>query len=669
MGQGNPFTGPGRAASGLLSLVFLAVFLLPVAGLAPAALAADYGGHWAEEAIAEISAADIMRGYPDGKFRPDQNLTKLEAIALLLRTLGLEQQARALDNARVDYPLPPDLYWGRGYLILAVQKGMLDSRYLHQFRPGAPATRLEVAALTSLALPALKSDGAPLTYTDAEAIPSGYADYVARVTQNKLMVGLPGNRFAPNEFFTRAQMAVLLTRLLDGGWANPLPQQRLTGTIRSLEGDTLTLELRAGETVRKYLAPECGIFREGRRVALSDLQLPVRAVVVLDQNDRVSFVRHLGEGTTQTAVFKGRVESLYFSGGEYRLSIRDFEDRSITYPIHPGAQVLENGTTVDISALEKDAWVEVQVAGDRIQQVTFLPLETIQGTVTEVERDQLTVRRSSGRKVKLTVVEPVRVTRDGRAADYDDLDEDDRVTVKAFEGYALDIEIETLGSDTVEGEITDIDSTGTWHITIEDEDGDEEEYPVDEDVEVKRDGEEIDFEDLDLGEWVELELDDGEVVRIEVLEDRWYTVEGTVTDLDTGGTPEITVRRSSGSKATYDLADDVEVVKDDEELDLDEIILGSEVRLRLEGDEVVKIEILDDEDITVEGEITKVYTSTRKLTIRQSHGEKFTFRLASDAVLRDRDGRSIDLEDLEEGWEVELELEDGEITRLEVTED
>jgi len=616
-----------------------------------------------------------MQGYPDGRFAPDGNVTKLEAVALLLRTLGLEQQARALDSARVDYRLPPDLYWGRGYLILAVQKGMLDSRYLHQFRPGAPATRVEVAALTSLALPALKSDGATLTYTDAEAIPRGYADYVARVTQNKIMVGLPGNRFAPNEFFTRAQMAVLLTRLLDGGWANPLPERRLTGTIRSLEGSTLTLELATGETVRKYLAGNCSIFREGRAVTVSDLRPGVRVVVVLDQNDRVSFIRYAGEATTrpedtsQTVVFKGRVENVYFSSGEYKLNIRDFEDRKITYPIDPGAKILENGSTVDISALEKDAWVEIQVAGDRIQQVAFLPLETIKGTVTDVAGDQLTIRRSSGRKVKLTVVEPVRVTRGGRAADYDDLDEDDRVTLKAFEDYALDIEIETPGSDTIEGEITRIDSTGTWHITIEDEDGDEEEYPVRKDVEVERDGEELDFGDLDPGGWVRLELDDGEVVRIEVLEDHWYTVEGTVTDLDTGGTPEITVERSSGTKVTYDLADDVEVVKGGDERDLDEIILGSEVRLRLEGAEVVKIEILDDEDITVEGEITKIYTSTRKLTIRQAHGEKFTFRLASGAVLRDRDGYSIDLEDLQVGWEVKLELEDGEVTRLDVTRD
>ncbi|MBC7105020.1 MAG: S-layer homology domain-containing protein, partial [Firmicutes bacterium] len=540
---------------------------------------------------------------------------------------------------------------------------MLDSRYLQQFRPGEPATRVEVAALTSLALPALRSGGRALTYTDAAAIPSGYADYVARVTENKIMVGLPGNRFAPNEFLTRAQMAVLLNRLLEGGWVAPQPGGFLTGTVRAVEAGALTLETASGQTVRRNLAAAAAVYRDGRRVGLADLRPGLRVAAVVDPEGRVSFVRCMApEAGPVEDVFAGRVETLYFGDGTYKLTVYDLQGRRVTYPVAPDVRVLEGGTEVDLSSVTEDAWVEVRADGNRIRQISFLDTETVRGTVTEVEDDELTVRRSTGRKLVLAVPEAVRVTRGGRDADYADLDEGDRVSVRTYEGHALEVEIETSGSNTVEGEVTDIDSAGTWHITIEGEDGDEEEYRVDKNAEVERDGEEIDFEDLEVGEWVELELDEDDVViRIEVSEDGRRAIEGTVTDLDTGRTPEITVRRGSGSKATYDLADDVEVERDGDELDPDEIILGSEVRLWLEGDEVVKIEILDDEDITVEGEITRVYISSRKLTIRQSHGEEFTFRLASDAVLRDAGGRTIEPEDLEEGWEVELELEDGEV--------
>ncbi|MBC7104709.1 MAG: S-layer homology domain-containing protein, partial [Firmicutes bacterium] len=83
---------PRLAAAAFLAALFAALAVLP-----PADRASDYAGHWAEEAIAEVDAADIMRGYPDGRFAPNAYVTKLEVVALLLRASGLEQQAAALE--------------------------------------------------------------------------------------------------------------------------------------------------------------------------------------------------------------------------------------------------------------------------------------------------------------------------------------------------------------------------------------------------------------------------------------------------------------------------------------------------------------------------------------------------------------------------------------------
>jgi lysozyme len=48
-------------------------------------------GHWAEGAIEKVKEADIMRGYKDDTFKPDQNITRAEVaatIAKLLKFLG-----------------------------------------------------------------------------------------------------------------------------------------------------------------------------------------------------------------------------------------------------------------------------------------------------------------------------------------------------------------------------------------------------------------------------------------------------------------------------------------------------------------------------------------------------------------------------------------------------
>ncbi|MDI4649661.1 S-layer homology domain-containing protein [Cohnella hashimotonis] len=48
----------------------------------------DTGTHWANEAIAAVQAQGIMQGYEDGTFRPDQAVTRAEAVKVFNQLLG-----------------------------------------------------------------------------------------------------------------------------------------------------------------------------------------------------------------------------------------------------------------------------------------------------------------------------------------------------------------------------------------------------------------------------------------------------------------------------------------------------------------------------------------------------------------------------------------------------
>ncbi len=48
----------------------------------------DSAGHWAEAAIAKAKSAGIMTGYKDGRFRPEQALSRAEAVTILNRLTG-----------------------------------------------------------------------------------------------------------------------------------------------------------------------------------------------------------------------------------------------------------------------------------------------------------------------------------------------------------------------------------------------------------------------------------------------------------------------------------------------------------------------------------------------------------------------------------------------------
>jgi len=207
----------------------------------------DIQKHWARQAITEMYASGIISGYPGGLFLPDKSVTRLEAVAMLIRVLGLEGQAQKVEKTDVGYYIPP-VSWGRGYLIMGVQQGMLDKDHLAQLGPAEPATRAEVAVLVCHALK-LSADESALTFADSGQIPEVYRDYVAAVVKNKIIQGLPGNLFKPNDGINRAQMAVLLSRLLENNFGGAEIQAlRYSGTISSL----LPLEQPSWLNQRRY---------------------------------------------------------------------------------------------------------------------------------------------------------------------------------------------------------------------------------------------------------------------------------------------------------------------------------------------------------------------------------------------------------------------------------
>ncbi|OWA37288.1 hypothetical protein B9G55_04280 [Saccharibacillus sp. O16] len=61
----------------------IAASLLPDAAASSAKSYQDVSGGWAATSIAQASAAGVLKGYPDGTFRPSQGLTRAEAVKVL----------------------------------------------------------------------------------------------------------------------------------------------------------------------------------------------------------------------------------------------------------------------------------------------------------------------------------------------------------------------------------------------------------------------------------------------------------------------------------------------------------------------------------------------------------------------------------------------------------
>ncbi|OAT79793.1 S-layer homology domain-containing protein [Desulfotomaculum copahuensis] len=227
-------TPAGKAGGPMQTAADAADSAGPGHGTAPAA-PADRLPAWAAGAIKAALTRGVISGYPDGTFRPDQPVTRLEAAGILARVL--EVTGLVKNNGE-----PPAGASGGTSATGAAQKGTAGTpvnsggsgTVKTTGTPPHGGTDAAGAAGTNSAdggspagggntggrnanrggNSASSSDSFILpSYADAGAIPAWARTSVALVARFGLMAGDPGQRFDPAGPLTRAQAAVIIYRL------------------------------------------------------------------------------------------------------------------------------------------------------------------------------------------------------------------------------------------------------------------------------------------------------------------------------------------------------------------------------------------------------------------------------------------------------------------------
>lgn len=98
-----------------------------------------------EEAVAVLTATQIMEGDPDGTFRPDDDVTRAEMAKMMVVLLG-EEQGEATDFTDCQE------HWAVGYIATAVETGLVAGNGDGTFRPEDTVTGAEAAKMVLVAL-------------------------------------------------------------------------------------------------------------------------------------------------------------------------------------------------------------------------------------------------------------------------------------------------------------------------------------------------------------------------------------------------------------------------------------------------------------------------------------------------------------------------------------
>ncbi|MBD2742876.1 S-layer homology domain-containing protein [Coleofasciculus sp. FACHB-1120] len=179
--------------------------------------------YWARPYIQALVERNILAGFTDGTFRPDQPITRAEFTAPLRKAFGQKPAQNAVNFQDV-----PAGYWAEAGIKQAVATGFLKGYPRNRFLPNQeiPRAQVLVALASGLGLkPPSNPAQALQTYQDASEIPKYAIQGVAASTAAGLVINYPyPNLLKPNQAATRAEVAAAIYQaLVQAGQAEPIP--------------------------------------------------------------------------------------------------------------------------------------------------------------------------------------------------------------------------------------------------------------------------------------------------------------------------------------------------------------------------------------------------------------------------------------------------------------
>lgn len=171
----------------------------------------DIAGHWAERQIVALNELSIINGTGPYRFEPNRGITRAEAAALTVRAFGVPA---GVDTGRAaGYRDLKTTHWAYSAITQATAAGYMTGMPDGTFGADRLVTRAEIAVIIGRVLE-LKPLQSPVSFTDVEA-DHWAAPMLARLKQEGLIDGYPGNAMRPDQTASRAEFSVILYRAMD----------------------------------------------------------------------------------------------------------------------------------------------------------------------------------------------------------------------------------------------------------------------------------------------------------------------------------------------------------------------------------------------------------------------------------------------------------------------
>ena len=690
-----------RLLSGLLALVMvLTATILPASA---ATTFPDIQNHWAKSYIEAMTAAGMFKGYEDGNFKPENQLTTAEALALCARTIGLDSST-TMDIATDYYDtvkttLNNEQTWFYQEFSICLATGILTTADLKSLYQSGdltdPIAKEDLAVYLVRAMQlgpmAERLTSYPLTFDDASSISADAKPSVYLLHVYGIVEGDEFNDFSPKLNVTRAVMATMLTRAIAymqaHGTSPDLPEYTdyafRQGVISSTTETNGTIQLSlnsdlTGAAIGTVTLPaNVTIYENNMESTSSALKNGRHARVCLDSSGTPFAVRVSAELETFTATVNGidgKNVAVTVNGTGRILTMDRFTQVQIGNKTTGDSSIVDSGanyTTAVCKLDDQGQLVAIQFTGGT---------STVEGILSNYTRASTSSTSATVQLIGFDGVTRTYTVPSGATTTVDGLV--DALSTSLKDSYVVlrlldeDSSVQSVSVDTksnyVQGVIKSVDSSDSTITITRLSNNRTATYDVTSSAVITYNGKTTRLRDLDKNDFVTILLNESDDATMIQAYPSSTTAEGTISERTFGSGTDTTITfvitQKDGTKASFkvDLSDPPTVERDEEDSTVDKLRVGDVVEFTIRYGAVTRIKATT-QNVNLTGTVERIIQEKSGYTLEMllSDGEKVSYTVDSTISVT-QNNKEVALSSLKPGYKLGLAVNGDQVVAIEI---
>ncbi len=525
-----------------LTLVLTIVF----SSVASAVTFTDISKHWAKDYIERVAEYGIVQGYSNGTFKPDGNVTVLEALVMMSRLYKLDDDVK---NQIVEQykPILQEMdntkyrEWSFDYLAIIIALNIVSENGIRtMFEKNAngvipitqPASKEEIAILLTKAM--MLGDEAKnlkvytLPFNDVSQISTAARPYIYLMYENGILLGDTKKNINPKSNISRAVISTMLDRAYTYISENDVkPDLSEYDQLTEIKGTVTQVTMGSAEsTIYVKTGDSTSIIKvnENSKIYLNDAvtnisNIKLNMLITCYVNDE-KFAKTI-ELDSLTKTISGTISNVAFTPPA-KITITDENGYNKIYDVSENATVYLNGKTTLLKNLLKDDLITALVKDGVISDIKSTSKTQIYtGKITNIDYFsypvKITIKTDVGSLMTFDYTKSVIITRNLLQSSFDQVRASDIVTLTAEYGKMVELNIVAKEAE-ISGVIKEILIGPYNKIKVEDIDGNIKEYLVSSNVNIKI-GESVStIYDLRIGYKVNINTFGDEIVTLQAEE-------------------------------------------------------------------------------------------------------------------------------------------------------